>query len=153
FQRKRRARVSSAPPRAADLPPQQPDSPRAFGFKNTWWAVPSSDTNVVVDAIGLQNLQTANWQTGIKYAYERSVFVTPPIDDWTPITGFSRPPMGQNARDEVIQPLLGLSEKFGTALVFATHRIVEYHVWAKAVAGSLVRGYGYVGESGQTFWD
>ena len=26
-------------------------------------------------------------------------------------------------------------------------------MWAKAVAGSLIRGYGYVGESGETFWD
>ncbi|MBS0206472.1 MAG: hypothetical protein JSS49_26590 [Planctomycetes bacterium] len=115
--------------------------------------MPSSNTDAVVQAIRLQNPQPANWQTGIESAYERSVFVTPPIHEWTLITGFSLPPTSQNAREEVIAPLLELSMAFGTALVFATHRVVEYHVWAKAVSGSLVRAYGYVGESGETFWD
>jgi hypothetical protein len=75
------------------------------------------------------------------------------VDNWTFIIGFVLPPSGQDARNEIIEPLLQLSGAFSTALVFATHRVVEYHVWAKAVAGSLIRGYGYVGESGKTFWD
>lgn len=135
------------------LPPQVPDDAIAFGFKNTWWALPTTDTQSVVTAIHLQDAQPANWLTGIKYAYDRSVFVTPPVRDWTSIVGFYLPPMGQNARDEVMQPLLELSKMFGTALVFSTHRIVGYHLWAKAVQGSLVRGYGWLGESGTTFWD
>lgn len=62
-------------------------------------------------------------------------------------------PHSDDARNEVIEPLLRLSDLFGSALVFATHRVVGYQVWAKAVGGSLVRGYGFVGESGRTFWD
>lgn len=152
FQRKQHPSPAETPA-VVELPPQQPDDPRGFGFKNTWWAIPSADTAAIVDTIGLQNAQPANWQTGIRYAYEDSVFVTPPIKNWTLITGFQLPPSGQNARDEVLQPLLELSETFSTALVFSTHRIVGYHVWAKAVAGTLIRGYGYLGESGQTLWD
>jgi hypothetical protein len=32
---------------------------------------------------------------------------------------------------------------------FATHRVVEAHLWARAIGGSLVRAYSYVGESGE----
>lgn len=153
FRRTRHATPTEVPPAAIALPPQLPDDPQAFGFKIAWWALPTANTEAVVAAVRLQDPQPSNWQAGIEHAYERAVFVTPPIDDWTLITGSHLPPMSQNARDEVVRPLLGLSEVFGTALVFATHRVVEYHVWAKAVAGSLIRGYGYIGESGETFWD
>jgi hypothetical protein len=153
FRRKRKTSSIETPPPAMVVPSTEPDDPFGFGFKNSWWALPTPDTEVVIDAIRLQNSQPANWQTGIQYAYERSVFVTPPIDKWTLIAGFYLPPMSQKARDEVISPLLELSEKFGMAFVFATHRIVGYHIWAKAVAGSLIRGYGYSGESMVTFWD
>jgi hypothetical protein len=135
------------------LAPQHPDAPVSFGFKTTWWAVPCPKTDRVVAAIGLQNTQPANWHNGIKFAYDRFVFVTPPINDWTLIAGSSLPPISQNARDEVIEPLIELSKTFGAAFVFATHRVVDYHLWAKAAAGSLIRGYGYLGESGETFWD
>ena len=153
FRRKQRTPPIETPAMKVELPLQSPDDPRGFGFKSTWWSLPTDDTDAVVAAIGLQNAQPANWGTGIEYAYEQSVFVTPPVDGWTLIAGFRLPPMGEDARAKVIQPLLELSQAFGTALVFATHRVVEYHVWAKAVAGSLIRGYGYLGESGHTFWD
>jgi hypothetical protein len=39
------------------------------------------------------------------------------------------------------------------AQYFATHRVVESHTWARAVRGRLVRGYGWVGERGETLWD
>jgi hypothetical protein len=136
-----------------ELPEQTPDDPQSFGFKTIWWAFPTADTAGVVAAIELENPQPANWQTGIKYAYDRAVFVTPPVHEWTLVTGFVLMPHSDDARNEVIDPLLRLSAMFGSALVFATHRVVEYHVWAKAVGGSLVRGYGFVGASGRTFWD
>lgn len=151
---KRKQFKRSPEPRATvvELPHQSPDHPRGFGFKTTWWALPTTDNETVVSAIGLQNAQPANWQTGIQYAYKKFVFVTPPVAGWTLITGWTLPPTSQNARAEVLAPLLNLSQSFGTALVFATHRVVEYHVWAKAISGSLIRGYGYLGESGETFW-
>ncbi|NEO83047.1 MAG: hypothetical protein F6J87_02125 [Spirulina sp. SIO3F2] len=137
-----------------NLPPQLPDNPCGFGFKTTWWALPTNDTNAVIATLQLQDAQPANWQTGIKYVYENDtsqqvVFVTSPVYGWTLITGLYL----INQPDEIIQPLIQLSQIFGVALVFSTHRVVEYHLWAKAVSGSLVRGYGYSGESGETFWD
>lgn len=149
----RRKQLRGTQAAALDLPPQHPDDPQAFGFKNTWWALPAADTDAVVAAIRLQNAQPANWQTGLKHAYEGHVFVTPPIEGWTLITGIRLPPGGKDARAEVLPALLELSRTFGAALVFATHRVVDYHLWAKATSGTLIRGYGYVGESGTTFWD
>lgn len=135
------------------LPPQPPDLPQPFGCKTVWWVVPATDTQVVAGAFGLKHEQDANWITGIKYAYQDCVFVTPPIDGWTFVTGFQLPPHGTDARDKVREPLLRLSKQFGTAFVFATHRVVEYHVWAMAARGEFVRGFGYLGESGATFWN
>lgn len=40
--------------------------------------------------------------------------------------------------------------RFGEAYYFGTHRVVEYHAWAKSVNGKLVRAYGYLGETGET---
>jgi hypothetical protein len=143
------------PNRPAEIPalPDQPDDPQAFGYKTTWWALPTSDTTAVVEAIELKNPLRANWRMGIHLAYKGGIYVAPPVDGWTLITGFDLPPRSETARDEAIYALLALSKTFGTALVFGTHRVVEYHIWAKAVAGALVRGYGWIGESGRTFWD
>jgi hypothetical protein len=136
------------------LPPKtMPDDPVSFGFKNAWWALSTVATEAVVAAIRLQNPERCNWANGVKEAYEDSIFVTPPVQGWTLVVGGGLWWMDRNARQHVLEPLLQLSKHFGTALAFATHRVVEYHVWAKAVAGSLVRGFGYVGESGVTFWN
>lgn len=43
-----------------------------------------------------------------------------------------------------------LSLSFGEACYFGTHRVVEYHAWAKSINGKLVRAYGYLGETGET---
>ncbi|QDU78144.1 hypothetical protein Pan97_52260 [Bremerella volcania] len=151
--RRKSSRPAPTPPAVVELPPQEPDDPFGFGYKNTWWAVPSVDMQAVVTAFGLQNSQPANWRSGIANAYDRSVFVTPAVDGWTLVTGFELPPSNNDVRREVAQPLEELSQTFGEAQVFSTHRIVDYHVWAKAVQGKLIRGYGYLGESGETLWN
>ena len=42
-----------------------------------------------------------------------------------------------------------LSDRFGEAYYFGTHRIVEYQAWAIAKMGQMIRGFAYVGESGE----
>ena len=153
FRRKKPIPPKSESPPVYCLQPQIPDLPSGFGYKNTWWAFPTQDTSAVVAAIELQNPQPANWQTGILHVYQQSVFVAPPIGKWTFVAGFDLPPSSTNARQEVIDPLLQLSQVFGEAQAFSSHRVVGYNVWAKAVSGQLIRGFGYLGESGETFWD
>jgi hypothetical protein len=131
--------------------PDQPDLPHNFGFKNTWWAVQSADTAAVIEAIGLRNAHPANWETGVRRAWEGDVFVTPPLRGWTLIVGTSLPKGEREPEQEILPQLLRLSEQFGVALIFASHRVSGYVFWAKAVAGALVRGYAYV--DGDSFWD
>ena len=53
-----------------------------------------------------------------------------------------------------IKPLLErLSEEFGEAQYFCTHRDAKLHCWARARQGRLIRGYGWLGQKGLTLWD
>ena len=135
------------------VPPAAPDLPVSFGYKCAWYALASSDTNSIVSAVQLREARPSSWAHGIEQAYERSVFVSPPVKGWTFVVGFSLAPSSNDAKQKVRPRLESLSRSFGTALFFASHRVVELHLWAKAVTGSLARAYGYVGESGETFWN
>src|SRR4051794_9881675 len=46
-----------------------------------------------------------------------------------------------------------LSDRFGEVQYFGTHRVVEYHAWAKALGGRVVRAYGWVGDRGEVLQD
>lgn len=151
--RRKRTTPSTAPPAPADLPIQEPDEPYGFGFKITWWAIPSSDTDAVVAAIELQDAQPANWKAGIMHAYQGHVFVTPQVDGWTLVTGISLASDLVEKNGMIRKSLEALSQTFGEAQLFSTHRVVEHHLWAKAVQGKLIRAYAYLGETGETLWD
>lgn len=130
-----------------------PDSPIGFGYKTTWWSFLSRDTQAVADAIGLVNPQPCNWHSGIPASYENGIFISPPVGNWTLVTGFKLPPSGEQMETECLASLLKLSSQFNEVQFFSTHRVVEYHVWARAVEGKLNRGFGYIGESGEFFWN
>jgi hypothetical protein len=117
-----------------------------------WLALPTADTQAVVAALGLGGARPSNWSEGVAQAYGSEVFVTPPLSSWTLAVGSALFVSG--APSQVVEPLLGrLSRQFEEAQYFCTHRVVELHVWAQAVRGHLVRGYGWIGERGQTLWD
>jgi hypothetical protein len=60
----------------------------------------------------------------------------------------------QEAGDPPFLPFLeGLSERFDEVQYFGTHRVVNYHAWAKAVDGRVVRAYGWLGERGEVLLD
>ncbi len=130
----------------------QPDLPQPFGYKIAWLALRTADTRAVAAALGLGGTRPSNWREGVVHAYKSEVFVTPPLSSWTLAVG--SPLFVSGDPSQVVKPLLGrLSRQFGEAQYFCTHRVVELHVWAKAVQGRLVRGYGWIGERGQTLWD
>jgi hypothetical protein len=130
----------------------EPDLPQSFGYKIAWLALRTTDTSGVAAALGLRDIRPASWGEGVSEAYGPAVFVTPPLSDWTLAVGVSLFPSGESGT--VVKPLLErLSRRFGEAHYFATHRVVESHTWARAVSGQLVRGYGWVGERGETLWD
>jgi hypothetical protein len=131
---------------------ENPDLPLPFGPKMAWLALDTTDTEAVATALGLRGAQAATWAEGIKAASQSSVFITPPLGEWTLAVGAALFPPDQP--EALVRPLLvRLSGQFGDAQYFCTHRDVELHVWARARNGLLVRGYGWLGQKGLTLWD
>ncbi|HBI46473.1 MAG TPA: hypothetical protein DDY78_27015 [Planctomycetales bacterium] len=133
-------------------PVENPDRPLPFGPRVAWLAVENTDTEAVAKALVLRGARDATWAEGVKAAYQSSVFVTPPLGDWTLAVSTALFPPD---RVEVfVKPLLErLSRQFGDAQYFCTQRDLELHVWARARQGRLVRGYGWLGQKGLTLWD
>jgi hypothetical protein len=128
------------------------DQPLPFGYKVAWLAVDTEDTAAVAAALGLRDVGQATWADGLDAAYRSSVFVTPPLGQWTLAVGTALFP--PNHADEFVKPLLErLSHEFGDAQYFCTHRDVELHIWARARKGRLMRGYGWLGKNGRILWD
>ncbi|MFL5241972.1 MAG: hypothetical protein ACJ8FY_07675 [Gemmataceae bacterium] len=131
---------------------ERPDLPVPFGPKMAWLAMETTDTDSVATALGLQETQATTWVGGIDGARQAFVFVTPPLADWTLAVGAALFP--PDRADAFVKPLLErLSQPFGDAQYFCTHRDVELHIWARARKGRLVRGYGWLGEKATTLWD
>jgi hypothetical protein len=121
-----------------------------FGYKMGWFAVAASDPAPVMAALGLHDLGSTPWRTGIDLAYltEGRFAVTPPLPgaggrDWILIAG----------RDLLVAEradLAGLSARLHSeAQFFQTHRVVEAHRWERAIEGLLVRAFEYIGEQGR----
>jgi hypothetical protein len=129
-----------------------PDLPVPFGAKMAWLALGTTNTEAVATALGLQEARTTTWADGVEAAYQGSVFVTPPLGDWTLAVGTTLFP--PDRADDFVKPLLErLSRQFGEAQYFCTHGEFELHVWARGQRGHLVRGYGWLGEQALTLWD
>jgi len=130
----------------------------SFGYKNAWIAVKNVQPEAVTHALSLRNVRAADWETGIRAAYEYpftcAVFVTPLIDGWVLCVGF---PLF--APVDARPPIFGLRTAEWAAQLqtevqyFCTHRVVEAHAWARARPAGLERAYVYVGESGEKVLD
>jgi hypothetical protein len=135
-----------------DYTSAEPDPPLPFGENVAWLAVDATDTEAVAVALPLQEARPATWAEGIKAAYQSSVFVTPPLGEWTlvPGTGLFPP----DRAEAFVKPLLErLSRQFVEAQYFCTHRGPGLQVWARARKGRLIRGYGWLGDKRLTLWD
>lgn len=132
----------------------EPDTSIPFGYKCSWYIVKTAETELLSDAFRLKNTVKVNWERGIDAAYQGFVFVSPPVNGWTFVvsTHFAHSRL-ETIIQKVTSRLLRLSSDFVEAQFFATHRVVELHVWAKALNGELYRAHGYVGESDEIFWD
>ena len=130
-----------------------------FGGKQAWLAVradgPGVDPEAVVAALGLRDLGTVPWRDGIDLAHltDDRVAVTPPLpgardQQWILATG------RRLLRPEVAVDVIALSAELDTEVqFFATHRVTELHRWQRSIDGEPVRGFGYVGQTGEvTSW-
>jgi hypothetical protein len=139
-------------PRIRTRPVETPDVPLQFGPNMAWVAVDSTDTEDVAAALGLREVRAATWGEGTKAAYQSSVFVTPPLGDWTLAVGtaFFPPDRPEPFVKLLLEPL---SARFGKAQYFCTHRDIELHLWARARNAQVVRGFGWLGQKRLTLWD
>jgi len=131
-----------------------PDEPIPFGYKCSWYLVRTTETEHLSSVFGLKRTAEVNWEKGIEAAYQGFVFISPPVDGWTFVVSTN---LAQSRIEKITQKaasmLQKLSSAFGEAQFYATHRVVELHIWAKALNGKLIRAHGYIGESGEIFWD
>ncbi len=145
--------VKRSRPSEADVPKRS--RPVSFGYKTQWLAIRGVDPRRVVEALELVDARPSGWREGIAAGYGESVFVSPSIDGWILVVGSSLPSFDTKHGDEPLRSLLvELSRSLDTEVqYFGTHRIVEYHAWARADRGRLLRAYAYIGESGATVID
>ncbi|MFI7599816.1 hypothetical protein [Actinoplanes sp. NPDC049681] len=126
-----------------------------FGGKQAWLAVRDGDPGEVLAALGLRDLGEVRWRDGIDLAHltDDRVAVTPPLrgvagSRWVLAAG------RHLMRPDVVLDLAALSKQLHTQIqFFATHRVTETHRWQRADDGTLIRAFGYVGQTGDvTSW-
>jgi hypothetical protein len=128
------------------------DSAISFGYKTSWFAVKTDNKNRIAEMLKLKNAQECNWKVGIKESYNNSIYITPQIKDWTLVCGISLLNGNGDDKENIVfikKIIKDLSDEFGEAQFFGSHRVVEYQSWMKAINGKIVRAYCYLGESAE----
>ena len=135
---------------------QTPDAPRGFGFKVSWFAVQTSESAVVLDALGFEQATPANWASGLEAVEDHSawrtgdiwVFISPPVDGWVLAVSAGWPyPMVIEADhdtgrkfDELFRRLM---LRFDNVQFFGSHRGTSFVTWAWAASGEPRRIFGF----------
>jgi hypothetical protein len=117
-----------------------PDLPVALGFRSRWISVRTNEEEKLVTQLKLQNLRRTHWREGAFYAAQGSLFVTPPIDNWTVVMGLGlRAPDSPQNIEAIKQLLIELSRNHREANYFCSDTPNGLHCWIKAEKGEIVR--------------
>jgi hypothetical protein len=114
-----------------------------FGYKTAWIAVRSRTTVEVADALALGDLRSMTFADGTEAAYAGGVFVTPSIDGWTLAHGRELADEIGPTGPDFVDWLATMSRRLGDVQYFGTHRVSEWHQWACARDGAVVRAYAF----------
>ncbi len=126
-----------------------------FGGKQAWLAVRDGEPVALLAALGLRDLGEVPWRDAIDLAHltDDRLAVTPLLPgardtSWVLATG------RYLLRPDTVVDVTGLSGRLHTEVqFFATYRVTELHRWQRAADGSLIRSFGYVGQTGEvTSW-
>ncbi len=129
-----------------------PDRPHPFGYKMAWIAVHTTDTAGVTQTLGLSNPQPANWESGLGTIYDdrlgtSHVFVSPPVDGWTFVSGLSLPAaMGDRFVDKVTPLLLELGQRYDDVQYYFSYPAIDVFAWARVTGGRLIRAFAMTDE-------
>ncbi len=127
------------------------DMPVPFGPRMAWLAVATADTAGVASAVGVRNPRAVAWLPGVEAAHRGSVFVTPPVGDWTLAVGTPLFHTPEATAAGVTAVLATLGRQFEEVQYFASHRDVGLLAWALVRDGQLVSGFATLGE--RVLWD
>jgi hypothetical protein len=128
------------------------DYPESFGYKCLWLAFRTENPEAVVEALRLGDVRMCAWKQGIDSAYHGKMFVTPAIRGWVLAASVSLPDIRSSKSDDSVSVMLmELGKRFPDVQCYGTHRVVEYHGWARVISGKIVRQYAYLGERGKPF--
>ena len=126
---------------------QTPDTPIPFGPSMAWLAVRCDEAVAVVDALGLEDAEPCNWNSGVGAIYDdwlggSRIFVSPPVDGWTLVVGLPLPhPMGPGFVDKCTPLLVELGGAFEEVQYFFSYPAIDYYAWARVKDGRLVRAF------------
>ena len=129
-----------------------PDAPQPFGYKIDWMAIRDVEPDFVAKQLGLDRIQPANWETGLKKACEvenRMCFVSPPVNGWCLLVSrfYLSMDTGEHI-DYTLKALQILSSDNNVAHAYGSYRVVDYCAWAKAENGEITRAFSYLGDKG-----
>lgn len=158
------------PPLQPFTPSAVPDPPFGFGYKTSWIAVRGEPAQLA-EALSLQNVVAANWESGLfparryigNLGTRPVVFVTPPLSGWSIAVSHGLPALDERATDEQFQKQAPLGERSGRFILmmqslaarfedvqyFGSYRVVGYVAWCRARDGRIERAFGYA--DGQLF--
>ena len=122
------------------MPDAFPDMPQPIGYKSTWMCIKGATPEEVIGKLGLKNAVPANWQSGLSECGNR-IFVSPVVKGYVIVVGYDIFD-GADAEKELLK-LAEIAKGFREVQCFATHRVAEFHVWAKFSLGRLIRAYGW----------
>ncbi|MEU1687086.1 hypothetical protein [Micromonospora sp. NPDC005707] len=121
-----------------------------FSLKTSWLAVRDRAPGEVADALGLHDREVLDWATGTDRAYGYGVYVAAPVSGWTLAHGRLHVPADFDATQPAFPEWLReLSQRLGEVQFFATERVPDYHAWARARDGELLRAYCWIGQQGE----
>lgn len=126
-----------------------------FGYKMAWLTIKNTNPKTIIQTLGLPNAQIISWDEGIDKIYEdygstKNIFIASQINNWSFVVGWYFLEMNsQNTGnlEKFKKYIAQLSNVFEEVQAFATHRVSEYHLWARAKEGKIKRFFVYPGSS------
>ena len=128
-----------------------PDLPCDFSHIGGWVCVKGNTVEQVISALGLKNPTPANWESGVRAAdrnFLKKCFVAG-AGGYVVAIGYCPFGVKMTVKEE-LATLGNAAAQLEEMTCFATQSVVDLHVWAK-YRGTLVRGYGWIGESGEIY--